>query len=84
MEETLRFFFVIIFFLCIGILAIFGTKRVQQTHLKLLSKKNPYKGWVEGDIYLSLVRFVGLFFLVMSIAIFSVRIFFPWIPPINK
>lgn len=84
MEEIVRVFCVILFFLCIGIFAIGCSKKVQQTHLKLLSQKNPYKGWVEGDIYISLVRFVGLFFLVMSISMTVFRLLFPWIPPINK
>jgi TRAP-type C4-dicarboxylate transport system permease small subunit len=84
MEEILRVFCVVLFFSCIGIIAIGCSKKVQQTHLKLLSKKNPYKGWVEGDVYISVVRFVGLFFLVVSISMIFFRLLFPWIPPTNK
>jgi hypothetical protein len=80
MEETLRVFFVILIFFFIGTIATALPKKVQQKHLKLLSQKKPYKGWMEGDIYISLVRYFGLFFLVMSVSMTFVRLFFPWVP----
>jgi hypothetical protein len=84
MAEIIRVFCVISLFFLIGLFAISFTKKVQKTHLKLLSRKNPYKGWVEGEIYISVVRFAGLFFLVVSVSMIVFRLCFPWAPPVNK
>jgi hypothetical protein len=84
MEETLHVFFVISFFLCIGIYAMGWSTTIQKTHLKLLSHNNPYKGLVEGDIYISVVRYLGVLFLVISISMTFVRFCFPWMPPVTK
>jgi hypothetical protein len=84
MQETLRVFTVVFLLLCIGIFALAWPKKVQQPHLKLLSRKNSYSGWVEGDIYISLLRFIGLCCLAMSVSMIIFRLVFPWIPPANK
>ena len=84
MEETVRVFFVILFFFFIGIIAIAWPKKLQQNLLKLLSQNKPYQGWVEGDVYISLLRYSGVFFLVMSISMTFVRLLFPWVPRVDK
>jgi hypothetical protein len=84
MEETLRVFLVIVLFWFIGIVAVVWPKKIQQKHLKLLSGDNPYMKWVEGDFYVSLVRFSGLFFLVMSLSMTSVRLIYPWVPQVTR
>ena len=84
MEETLRIFFVIVIFFFIGVIATAWPKKVQQKLLKLLSQKKPYEGWVEGDIYISLLRYSGIFFLVMAVSMSFVRLLFPWVPHVDK
>jgi hypothetical protein len=78
--ETLQLFFMIVSFLCVGIIAMGWARNIQQMHLQWLSKNNLHKGWVEGDIYVSLIRFLGIFFLVMSVSMIVVRLAFPWMP----